>query len=66
MCKKSIDVRATVKEFKNQIAAVTKSREQWRMKAEQAIERVSALESEIREPRVQTAASAKRKATNCV
>ena len=47
------DLKATVKGFKNQIAAVTKSREQWRLKAEQASERVSALEAEVRELRAQ-------------
>ena len=41
------DLKATIKGFKNQIAAVTKSREQWRLKAEQASERVSALEAEV-------------------
>ena len=45
--KKHQDLRATVKGFKNQIAAVTKSREQWRLKAEQASERISELEAEI-------------------
>ena len=49
------DLKATVKGFKNQIAAVTKSREQWRLKAEQAGERVSALEAEIAELRAQAA-----------
>lgn len=47
--RKHQDLQATVKGFKNQIAAVTKSREQWRLKAEQAGERVAALEAEIRE-----------------
>jgi peptidoglycan hydrolase CwlO-like protein len=45
--KKHQDLKATVKGFKNQIAAVTKSREQWRLKAEQAAERVAVLEAEI-------------------
>ena len=45
--KKHQDLRATVKGFKNQIAAVTKSREQWRLKAEQASERASQLEAEV-------------------
>jgi septal ring factor EnvC (AmiA/AmiB activator) len=55
------ELRATVKGLKNQIAAVTKSREQWRMKAEQASERVSALEAEIRELRFQAAVSVDKK-----
>jgi septal ring factor EnvC (AmiA/AmiB activator) len=45
--KKHQDLRATVKGFKNQIAAVTKSREQWRLKAEQASQRLCELEAEV-------------------
>jgi septal ring factor EnvC (AmiA/AmiB activator) len=45
--KKHQDLKATVKRFKNQVAAVTKSREQWRLQAEQANERVSELEAVI-------------------
>lgn len=45
--KKHQDLKATIKGFKNQIAAVTKSREQWRLKAEQASQRVSELEAEV-------------------
>src|SRR5262249_40495549 len=41
------DLKATVKGFKNQIAAVTKSREQWRLKAQQAGERACELEAEV-------------------
>jgi hypothetical protein len=59
--RKHQDVKATIKGFKNQIAAVTKSREQWRLNAEQASERVSALEAEIRELRFQAAASVDKK-----
>jgi chromosome segregation ATPase len=61
--RKHQDLQATVKGFKNQIAAVTKSREQWRLKAEQASERASALEAEIRELRVQVEAVDKKKRT---
>ena len=39
--KKHQDLRATVKGFKNQVAAVTKSREQWRLKAERASKQVA-------------------------
>jgi predicted nucleic acid-binding Zn-ribbon protein len=53
--KKHQDLRATVKGFKNQIAAVTKSREQWRLKAEQASKRVSELEVEVASLRTQVA-----------
>ncbi len=38
--KKHQDLKATVNGFKNQIAAVTKNREQWRLKAEQASQRL--------------------------
>jgi chromosome segregation ATPase len=58
--RKHQDLQATVKGFKNQIAAVTKSREQWRLKAEQASERASALEAEVRELRVQVEAADKK------
>jgi chromosome segregation ATPase len=59
--KKYQELKATIKGFKNQIAAVTKSREQWRLKAEQASERASALEAEVTELRAQAAASADKK-----
>jgi chromosome segregation ATPase len=51
------DLKATVKGYKNRIADLTKSREQWRSKAEQAGERLSALEAETAELRAQIAAS---------
>jgi len=53
--KKHQELKATVKGFKNQIAAVTKSREQWRLKAEGASVRVSELEAEIAALRAQIA-----------
>jgi chromosome segregation ATPase len=59
--RKHQDLKATVKGFKNQIAAVTKSREQWRLKAEQASQRISALESEVKELRAEAAASVDKK-----
>jgi uncharacterized coiled-coil DUF342 family protein len=59
--KKYQDLKATIKGFKNQIAAVTKSRDQWRLKAEQTSERVSALEAEVTELRAQAAALADKK-----
>jgi hypothetical protein len=59
--RKHQDLQATIKGFKNQVAAVTKSREQWRLKAEQASERASALEAEVRELRVQVEAADKKK-----
>ena len=59
--RKCQDLKGTVKGFKNQIAAVTKSREHWRQKAEAACERVSDLEAEIRELRVQGGAAVEKK-----
>jgi septal ring factor EnvC (AmiA/AmiB activator) len=59
--KKHQDLRATVKGFKNQIAAVTKSREQWRLKAEQASQRVSELEAEVAALQAQVAIEPKKK-----
>jgi septal ring factor EnvC (AmiA/AmiB activator) len=59
--KKHQDLRATIKGFKNQIAAVTKSREQWRLKAEQASQRVSELEAEVAALRAQVAIQTKKK-----
>ncbi len=59
--RKHQDLQATVKGFKNQVAAVTKSREQWRLKAEQANERASALEAENRELRAQVEADKKKR-----
>jgi len=45
------DLKATVKGYKNRIADLTRSREQWRHKAEQAAARLGALEAEIAELR---------------
>jgi septal ring factor EnvC (AmiA/AmiB activator) len=59
--RKHQDLKATVKGFKNQIAAVTKSREQWRLKAEQAGERLSDLEAEVAGLRAQLAAQEEKK-----
>jgi chromosome segregation ATPase len=50
------DLKATVKGYKNRIADLTKSREQWKFKAEQAGERLSALEAENAQLRAQMAA----------
>jgi hypothetical protein len=40
------DLKATEKGYKNRIADLTKSREQWRSRAEQAGERLAASEAE--------------------
>src|SRR4051812_29768114 len=55
------DLKATVKGLKNQIAAVTKSREQWRAKAERAGDRLTALETELAALRAQMATSEEKK-----
>src|SRR5262245_60929278 len=54
------DPKDTVKGFKNQIAAVTKSREQWRQKAEEASERISALETQLTELRASESGAKKK------
>jgi hypothetical protein len=59
--KKHQDLKAVVKGFKNQIAAVTKSREQWRLKAEQASKRISELEAEVAGLQAQFAIQAEKK-----
>src|SRR5271166_3082758 len=54
-------LKAKVKGFKNQVAAVTKSREQWRAKAERAGEQVTTLETENAALRAQIAALEEKK-----
>jgi chromosome segregation ATPase len=49
------ELKATVKGYKNRIADLSKSREQWRLKAEQADEQLSTLEAEIAGLRAQIA-----------
>jgi hypothetical protein len=51
------DLKATEKGYKNRIADLTKSREQWRLKAEQARERLSDSETALTALRAQLAAS---------
>ena len=41
------ELKATVKGYKNRIADLTKSREQWRLKAEHAGEQLAALQAEM-------------------
>jgi chromosome segregation ATPase len=55
------DLKATIKGYKNRIADLTKSREQWRAKAEQAGQRLSALEAENAELRARIAAAEEKK-----
>ena len=49
------DLKATVKGYKNRIADLTKSREQWRIRAERAGEQITTLEVEIAELRARLA-----------
>jgi septal ring factor EnvC (AmiA/AmiB activator) len=55
------DLKATIKGYKNRLADLTKSRQQWRLKAEQADQRLAALEAEIADLRAQVAAQTDKK-----
>jgi hypothetical protein len=55
------DLKATLKRSQNRIADLTKSRQHWRLKAEQADERRAALEAEIADLRAQVAAEQDKK-----
>jgi chromosome segregation ATPase len=55
------DLKATVKGLKNRIADLIKSREQWRAQAEQAGQRLGALEAENAELRARIAAAEDKK-----
>jgi uncharacterized protein YlxW (UPF0749 family) len=57
------DLQGLVKQLKNRVADVTKSREQWKLKAEQAHDQLTALEAEIASLRAQVATSAEKKTT---
>ena len=50
------DLKATVKGDKNRLAHLTRSREQWRIRAERAGEQITTLEVEIAELRARLAA----------
>jgi hypothetical protein len=54
-------LKATVKGHKNRIADVTKSREQWKLKAEQATVGLAALEAEVAALRAEVAARGEKK-----
>jgi hypothetical protein len=45
--RKYLDLKSTEKGDKNRIADLTKSREQWRLKAEQTSEQLAALKAEV-------------------
>jgi septal ring factor EnvC (AmiA/AmiB activator) len=55
------DLKATVKGYTNRIADLTKSRDQWKLKAEQATEQLAAVEAENAQLRAQIAADEEKK-----
>jgi septal ring factor EnvC (AmiA/AmiB activator) len=55
------DLQATVKGLKNRIADLTKSRQQWRLKAEEADQRLAAWEAEVADLRAQVVAQEDKK-----
>jgi chromosome segregation ATPase len=55
------DLKGTVKGLKNRIADLTKSREQWRTKAEQAGQRLANVEAENAELRARIAEAEEKK-----
>lgn len=57
------DLKRLVKQLKNRVADVTKSREQWKLKAEQANDQLTALEAEIASLRAQVAKLVEKKTT---
>jgi predicted nucleic acid-binding Zn-ribbon protein len=57
------DLKDSIKRLKNRVADLTKSREHWRSKAEQARDQVSVLEAEMASLRVLVAVSAEKKTT---
>lgn len=59
--RKHQDLKATVKGYKNRIADLTKSRELWRLKAEQVAEQRSASEAEVAALRARIAALEEKK-----
>ena len=59
--RKYLDLKSTEKGYKNRVADLTKSREQWRNKAEQTAERLAALEAEVAGLQSQIVAADKKK-----
>ncbi len=60
---KSKELRGKLKQFENRVADVTKSREQWKLKAEQANDQLTVLKAENDSLRAQIATSAEKKTT---
>jgi SMC interacting uncharacterized protein involved in chromosome segregation len=59
--RKYLDLKSTEKGYKNRIADLTKSREQWRNKAEQTGAQLAAVEAEVAALRCQVEAADKKK-----
>jgi len=57
------ELRVTLKQLKNRVADLTKSREQWKQKAEHAQDRVATLEAQIVSLQAEVAALAQKKTT---
>lgn len=55
------ELKASVKQLKNRVADVTKSREQWRLKAEETAARLAASQAEVAALRAADAARAEEK-----
>jgi hypothetical protein len=64
--RKYLDLKATEKGYKNRIADLTRSREQWRTEAQQAGERLAASAAELAELRARIAIEEKKKRTAMV
>ena len=57
------ELQASIKRLKNRVADVTKSREQWKLKAEQTNNQLTVLEAENASLRAQVATLAEKKTT---
>lgn len=58
------DLKTSEKTYKNRIADLTKSREQWRTQAEQVGQRLAVAEAELAELRAEMAAAEEKKRTS--
>ena len=58
------ELKVTVKQHSNRVADLTKSREQWRLKAATAVQRVTALEAEAAALRTRIATLEEEKKTH--
>jgi hypothetical protein len=64
--RKYLDLKATEKGYKNRIADLTRSREQWRTKAQQAGERLAASDVQLAELRARIAVEEGKKRSSMV